>query len=242
MSHTLLLRLAGPMQSWGVQSRFTIRDTATEPTKSGVIGLCCAALGRPRDAPIEDLASLRMAVRADSEGAMRRDFHTAQNILRASAKLDRLQKKGPRKSDIMDTAISERYYLSDAHFTVGLEGDDLGLLREIHEALRRPHWPLALGRRAFVPGWPVYIPDGLRENQGLRDALIPSTGYEWQGGNGRQRPDQLRYVVEPGEDGWHENATRHTQPDQPLSFRPRRFAMRDVYTVYEKLSESEVTS
>ncbi len=47
---TLLLRLAGPMQSWGVQSRFTIRGTGLEPSKSGVIGLVCAALGRPNDA------------------------------------------------------------------------------------------------------------------------------------------------------------------------------------------------
>ena len=47
--NTLLLRLAGPMQSWGTQSRFTIRDTGYEPSKSGVIGLLCAALGKPRD-------------------------------------------------------------------------------------------------------------------------------------------------------------------------------------------------
>ena len=35
----LLLRLAGPMQSWGTQSRFLVRDTGMEPSKSGVIGL-----------------------------------------------------------------------------------------------------------------------------------------------------------------------------------------------------------
>ena len=32
---TLLMRLAGPMQSWGTQSRFTVRDTGREPSKSG---------------------------------------------------------------------------------------------------------------------------------------------------------------------------------------------------------------
>ena len=47
----LLMRLAGPMQSWGTQSRFGHRDTGTEPSKSGVIGLLCAALGWPRDQP-----------------------------------------------------------------------------------------------------------------------------------------------------------------------------------------------
>ncbi len=42
---TLLLRLAGPMQSWGTQSRFTERDTGREPSKSGVVGLLAAAVG-----------------------------------------------------------------------------------------------------------------------------------------------------------------------------------------------------
>ena len=34
----LLLRLAGPMQSWGTRSRFGNRDTGLEPSRSGVIG------------------------------------------------------------------------------------------------------------------------------------------------------------------------------------------------------------
>ena len=46
--HTLLLRLEGPLQSWGTSSRFPQRDTGFEPSKSGVIGLLCAALGKPR--------------------------------------------------------------------------------------------------------------------------------------------------------------------------------------------------
>ena len=43
----LLLRLAGPMQAWGDASRFTTRQTRTEPTKSGVLGLLAAvAVGK----------------------------------------------------------------------------------------------------------------------------------------------------------------------------------------------------
>ena len=49
----LLLRLSGPMQSWGIQSQFPDRDTGMEPSKSGVVGLLCAALGRGRSAPRE---------------------------------------------------------------------------------------------------------------------------------------------------------------------------------------------
>ena len=40
----LLLKLAGPLQSWGSSSRFTERGTEHEPTKSGVVGLLAAAL------------------------------------------------------------------------------------------------------------------------------------------------------------------------------------------------------
>ena len=72
------------MQAWDVQSHFTFRLTGLEPSKSGVIGLLCAALGKPRDeAPndgfptLKELAALKMGVRVDREGRMRRDFHTA---------------------------------------------------------------------------------------------------------------------------------------------------------------------
>ena len=64
--NVLLLRLVGPMQSWGVQSRFSVRDTGLEPSKSGVIGLICAALGRARSEPVADLAAFKMGVRVEN--------------------------------------------------------------------------------------------------------------------------------------------------------------------------------
>ncbi|MBM4284862.1 MAG: type I-E CRISPR-associated protein Cas5/CasD [Deltaproteobacteria bacterium] len=74
---TLFLRLAGPMQSWGIQSRFTIRDTGLEPSKSGVVGLLAAALGRRGHEPVADLAALKMGVRVEREGLLKMDYHTA---------------------------------------------------------------------------------------------------------------------------------------------------------------------
>ena len=243
MKHTLLLRLAGPMQSWGVQSRFTERDTLTEPTKSGVIGLICAALGRDRTEDISDLAAPKMGVRVDREGRMQYDFHTAQNVLRAKANVDKLRRGGsPNKSEIQDTVVSRRFYLADAHFTVGLEGDNLPLLRTIHEALRAPHWPLALGRRAFPPGLPVHLEDGLHENTALVDALDPET-HPWLAGRTRRNekpPETLRYVFGAGAvDLSKQNQIRYTRPDQPVSFAPRRFAQRDVLVTHFPLDPSE---
>ena len=38
----LLLRLAAPLQAWGSNSKFIIRNTEREPTKSGVVGMLAA--------------------------------------------------------------------------------------------------------------------------------------------------------------------------------------------------------
>ncbi|MCR6650496.1 MAG: type I-E CRISPR-associated protein Cas5/CasD [Cellvibrionaceae bacterium] len=41
----LLLWLEAPLQSWGHDSKFGRRDSLDFPTKSGVLGLLCCALG-----------------------------------------------------------------------------------------------------------------------------------------------------------------------------------------------------
>jgi CRISPR system Cascade subunit CasD len=203
MSHTLLMRLIAPMQSWGVQSDFTHRDTGLEPSKSGVVGLLCAALGRDRHEPIADLAALRMGVRVDREGLLKRDYHTAGKggYLRASGTVEK-----------KDLIVSERFYLADAAFLVGLEGDDLALLRMLDDASHHPHWFLFLGRKAFVPSGPVWLEDGMRENQTLEEAL---TTYRPRLRPVRKFDDsRMRLVIEVKTGGRGELTRR----DQPLSF------------------------
>jgi len=211
--NVLLLRLVGPMQSWGVQSRFPVRDTGLEPSKSGVVGLLCAALGRRRDEPVADLAALRMGVRVDQEGVVERDYHTA-------GKGGFLRARGAKEEE--QVIPSNRYYLADARFLVGLEGEDLDLLARLHEALRDPVWPLYLGRKAFVPGEPVWLEDGLRPGEDLLTALRT---YPWLGGDRGKYPKRVRLVVEDPEGP-------EVRPDQPLSFAERRFAPRRVRTEF----------
>src|SRR5262249_4185796 len=150
----LLLRLAGPMQAWGTQSRFTHRDTGLEPSRSGVIGLLCAALGWPRDKPLDDFRPLRMAVRVDREGRLMRDYHTAGGEHRIGSVLgvhtEGRSKGQPRPYGVIKadgsgvgTVVSERFYLSDADFTVGLQGER-EFLDRLDAALRTPVWPLYL--------------------------------------------------------------------------------------------------
>ena len=207
--NVLLLRLSGPMQSWGVESRFAVRDSGREPSKSGVVGLVCAALGRRRHEPIADLALLRMGVRVDQEGIVARDYQTAKDVLRASG-------------GIKHTEPSSRYYLADARFLVGLEGEDLALLTQLHDALRDPHWPLYLGRRAFVPGDPVWLEDGLRPGEDREAAL---RCYPWLGGDRAAQPEQVRLVLDDPQGA-------EVRPDQPVSFAERRFAPRHVTTTF----------
>jgi CRISPR system Cascade subunit CasD len=223
---TLLLRLAGPMQSWGTQSRFSLRDTGREPSKSGVIGLLCAALGRRRDAPLDDLATLRMGVRVDCEGSVKVDFQTAGGVHRRNEKYGVVQASGkPGK-----TVTSYRYYLAGGDFLVGLEGDE-DLLHGIDVALQHPRWQLFLGRKSYLPGEPVRLPDG-PFGPGLRaEALelvlrtfpwLPSRYPPWM-----KQPDRLRLVLdaEPGDPRASE-----VREDVPLSFAERRFATRYVRT------------
>jgi len=215
--HALLMLLAGPMQSWGHRSRFDDRDTGLEPTRSGVIGLICAGMGIPRDGDLSRFDHLRMGVRIDAPGQPGVDYHTAMRVVRADGRLDRDTSK--------NTVTSHRHYLSDARFLVGLESDDLQLLRNIEAALRNPRWPLFLGRKSFVPSLPVHLPgSSVRENTGLEEAL---ESLPWHRLHAReQRPDYLRLVLEPREPGEAEAPT--VRNDRPLSFvsAQRRFSLR----------------
>lgn len=157
--YTLLLRLEGPMQSWGYRSRFDYRDTALEPTRSGVIGLICAALGIARGEDILRFNSIRMGVCVDKEGRPERDYHTALDVIKADG-------KGT------DTVVSYRDYLADASFTVGLQSEDLQLLQDIADALQRPQWPLFLGRKAFPLAVPPLKPGAAPIEGCLEDHLL----------------------------------------------------------------------
>ena len=54
-NNTLFLRLEGPLQAWGDNSKFVIRRCMDAPTKSGVLGLICCAMGLSRQAARDKL-------------------------------------------------------------------------------------------------------------------------------------------------------------------------------------------
>ena len=222
----LLLRLTGPMQSWGTQSRFTHRDTGLEPSKSGVIGLICAALGKPRNEDnrpglpmLEKLANLKMGVRVDYEGTIERDYHTAGGVhLKKDKDYGVPTADGKNKRPV----TSDRFYLADAIFLVALSGDAT-LLKSIHDALNKPVWQLYLGRKAFVPDASVYLSDGLMADVDDLDVALKS--YPYLCPSKRSPPEKLRTEIEV-EYGQGELVRQ----DQPLSFAQRRFGLRHVRT------------
>jgi CRISPR system Cascade subunit CasD len=200
------------MQSWGTRSRFIHRDTESEPTKSGVLGLVAAALGKPRGEDLSDLAAMSMAVRIDAPGHPEVDYQTTLNVIRADGS----------KNDM--AVQSWRHYLADARFTVAL-GGELWLCEVIAAALRAPVWPLFLGRKGYVPGEPVWLPDGVREGTSVLEALRE---VAWPERDGAPLPN-LEAVVECAEAELGDERN-----DVPLSFAvdDRRYRSRRVRRVW----------
>jgi CRISPR system Cascade subunit CasD len=172
MANTIFLWLEGPLQSWGERARWSVRDTATEPTKSGVIGLLACALGLNQDDDLRRLSQrLRMGVRCDRSGTLHKDYQTI---------------RGP-----WGTQLSNRYYLCDAVFLVVLQSDDPTLTEQLAEAVQNPAWPIYLGRKSCPPSRPLFA--GLGDYITIKAALesVPVLVSQESGST-----QQVRAVIE----------------------------------------------
>lgn len=174
---TVVLRLEGPVQGWGgAGSRWDHRATENRPTKSAVVGLVANALGRTYEDPIDDLAELRFAVRADKPGHVELDYRTAgggtfpldartvQNAEVTMGKAEviatngvgRMTRYGAPRGNLdwsasgRGTVMRPQTMLVDAGFLVSLTGET-PLVEKIAAALTRPARLLSLGRRANPP-------------------------------------------------------------------------------------------
>lgn len=164
----LLLWLEAPMQSWGSDSKFGRRDTQIFPTKSGVMGLLCSALGaggQQREL-LAEFATLnqtaisfaRCNVKADvlvkqDREPLLRDFHmvgSGYNEQDPWAKL-LIPKTSEGKAAVGGgSKMTYRYYLQDAAFALALEVPS-GRAQAVAEALQNPAWDVYLGRKNCVP-------------------------------------------------------------------------------------------
>lgn len=172
MANTLFLRLAGPMQSWGERSRWSVRDTAPEPTKSGIVGLLACALGLSDDTDVRTLSEkLRLGVRCDKPGTRIVDYHTVGGgydqpmLLMADGKPKYIPGTNPKSPH---TEPTYRVYLSDAAFFVAIQSD-VDTISQLAEAIQNPGWVFFLGRKSCPPSEPVFVGTGNYAN--LEDAL-----------------------------------------------------------------------
>jgi len=221
----LLLRLEGPLQSWGEAGRWSVRDTRLEPTKSGVVGMLAACLGwgPADDALIVQLAAaLRMGVRIDRPGRVVRDYHTlCGGVLSAEGKIKITQSTGEP-----ETVPSERYYLADACFLVGLEGQTT-VVDRLEAALHHPVWPPFLGRKSCVPSAPLYpaLPTYPSQWRGaaLEDVLARFPSLD------RETPTEPALaIIEVSAGHQAQGEFVQVRRDVPLSLVTRRFAHRYV--------------
>ncbi len=204
-SRTLLLRLEGPLQSWGYRSRFKNRDTGLEPTKSGVVGLLCCALGRDRSQSPKDLAALKMHVRVDRPGRLLTDFHTAGGgTFRGRSDYFAPTSSGNKGKN---PVITERQYLADASFVVALEGSE-NLLVELADGICDPVWPLSLGRKSCPPTQQVFIELSDLDPRSALESAKPTFG---------KLAERPRFVWETDEPGTKTEARN----DVPVSWTDR---------------------
>lgn len=171
MNHPyLLLWLEGPLQAWGHDSRFGRRDTLDFPTKSGVLGMLCCALGAggeqtERLARLADLDMQLIAYTpADKLGKatprlpLLRDFHMVGSGYDDADPWQSLlipKTSEGKKPNGSGTKMTYRYYLQDMAFAVALQ-IPAGEADSLAAALQNPVWDVYLGRKTCVPTELVY--------------------------------------------------------------------------------------
>jgi CRISPR system Cascade subunit CasD len=162
---------------------------------------------------VGDLAALKMGVRVNQEGVVQMDYHTVMDGI----------KSGGGKGG---TVISQRYYVADADYLIGLEGtaENVELLQQLDTALQNPIWQLYFGRKSFIPSCPVRV--GI-EDKPLVEALRHPIDVTKRSPNSLKRiPDRLRCVIEVPD-------SPDVRQDVPVNWQKRLFGSRCVATNYE---------
>jgi len=165
MDTYLLLWLEAPLQSWGADSKFWRRDTLNFPTKSGILGLLCCALGASGEQRelLQEFAPLRQTVisylqtrqRNEKTVTLQRevllcDFHMVGSGYNEKDPWETLLI--PKNSDGRKdgTKLTYRYYLQDARFAVILEVP-LHWAKTCADKLLNPVFDVYLGRKNCIP-------------------------------------------------------------------------------------------
>ncbi|MCT7696057.1 type I-E CRISPR-associated protein Cas5/CasD [Lactobacillus iners] len=189
---TILLKLKGPMQSWGTSSHFETRNTDYYPSKSAVIGIIAASFGYKRDddEKIQKLNELNFAIRIDQPGVLAKDYHFAimidQPEVSAKDYHSAMRCRFPRVSDVKlnKRYVTNRYYMEDAIFVVAISHADDQWIDSIYHALQNPYFTPFMGRRSCP------LPADFIITVTNKDALDALQNLEWQAAKWYKRKHQ----------------------------------------------------
>lgn len=166
----LILRLEGPLMSFGDVAIDEIRPTRRLPGRSMLTGLLANALGYAhRDVSALDRLQerLRFAARLDREGHGLEDYQTAEigkkdpiwvTVGDYSERGGGTWQPEARTGRLIQTVERHRHYRADAAVTVALTlvpGEESPNLAVLEAALRRPERPLFIGRKGCPPSLPI---------------------------------------------------------------------------------------
>ncbi len=209
---TILLKFAGPLQSWGTNSHFEDRHTDYYPSKSAVIGMLAACLGyhRNEDKKLKQLQQLDFALRIDQGGNLLKDYQIVTKYT-SEGKFER-------------NYVTNRYYLSDAVFVVAISHQQDNFMQELATALRQPWFQPFMGRRSAVINTDYFLAV-------TKETVLESLqNYPWQAAMWWQKKFSTTKVnLEIYADAHLlPSLPSHLRRDQALSFsfKERKFAYR----------------
>lgn len=177
MMDVLLIRLEGPLMSFGATSVDQIGPTLEYPGRSLLTGLFANALGWSHgDFGRLDRLQERLlyAARQDRHGQKLQDFQTV--LLGSEHLREGWTTRGFAESreggSSKATHIRYRHYIADAAYTVAVVLDspeESPTLLDLAQAMQRPERPLFIGRKPCLPSAPMFL--GMRETEDLLAAL-----------------------------------------------------------------------
>lgn len=161
----LLLRLEGPLMSFGGVKVDGLAPTEDFPQTSMLVGLLANALGIERRDPaaLDRLqGAIRYAVRRDRPGRECVDYQTVDLSDPAVSEAGwttrgEVECRGGASGD--GTHVRHVAFLADASYLVALRleaGDGVPGLDDVQGALDEPCRPLFLGRKAYLPSTPIF--------------------------------------------------------------------------------------
>lgn len=216
MRDFLILRLKGPMQSWGQPTFEGYRPSAAFPTRSGLLGLLGACLGIRREdksAQQQLSDSVRFAIRCDSYEMDGKPVATSKLIDFHTVKDARQSYSGLKSHE---TIITRREYLCDASFTVAVWLSEQAslTLEQLQQAVKKPIFTPFLGRKSCPLTHPLWLDEVRAQNS------LEALNFCPPGGSAIYSEEEVG-----------DNPDKFFVRDEPIINLPRQFASRHWYVM-----------